>query len=172
MQKPSPAKQKPQTTPATKPLPQTAPPPIENVMLYEDELETAIAEVQNPPTKSPTVIPEALNAPPSCDDAKLRQEISVLNIEKNRLKDSYDETQSFADQATYQHDMLLLQYGKLKKLLSKTIDKLIKVNPALIKDIDFKDVMIDPCKEYEPLGNVRTSEEKLSLASLLTANVK
>lgn len=96
----------------------------------------------------------------------------MLTIQKNRIKDVLEEQQIFTDQVCAQHDTLLTQNQSLKKLLSQTIDKLIKVNPGLLKDINFASVMNDPCKDYKLIGNVADSEHWKSLASLLTDNVK
>lgn len=63
-----------------------------------------------------------------------------------------EETIEFCDTVSYEHDVLLIQNAKIKQVLSLVTDKLIRIDPNLIDDIDFNDVLNDPCSSYKPTG--------------------
>jgi hypothetical protein len=81
-----------------------------------------------------------------------RKEIEQLTSERDRLREALEETIEFCDAVSYEHDLLLTQNVKIKRVLSLVTDKLIRMNPKLLYDIDFGDVINDPCSEFQPTG--------------------
>ena len=81
-----------------------------------------------------------------------QQELQRVIAKKDEIKEALEETVDFCDSVSYEHDLLLIQNSKLKKLLSIVTDKLIRIDQEAINDIDFSDVLDDPCMDFKPTG--------------------
>jgi hypothetical protein len=132
-------------------------------MLYEDELSQAVMDTCSPPVARPET--QRTGTVGAAAATRLKQELTTLRTDRDRYKESYEK-------AVLQHDALLTQHGKLKAVLSQTIDKLIKVNPALLKGIAFEAALSDPCADFEPLGQTTSIEPTKSLGALLGENAR
>jgi len=83
----------------------------------------------------------------------LREEVGKLRAEQGQSQAAVEELMTFCQRVSSQHDQLLTQNGKLKRLLSLVTDRLIRLDPKLIKDIDFTEVINDPCRDFSPMSS-------------------
>lgn len=88
-----------------------------------------------------------------------KRELEQVVQERDHIKEALDETIEFCDTVSYEHDLLLIQNRKLKKILSLVTDKLIRIDSKLIKDIDFSEIINDPCKDFKPTGILDEKQE-------------
>ena len=90
---------------------------------------------------------------------RYREENEYLLDKCGKTEAALEESISFCDQVSVEHDLLLQQNAKLKRLLSVVTDRLVRANPTLLKDLDFTDVLNDPCKEFRPTGILKQLED-------------
>lgn len=81
-----------------------------------------------------------------------QRDLEEVITERDRIKEALEETIEFCDTVSYEHDLLLIQNSKLKKLLSVVTDKLIRIDSKHISDLDFSEILNDPCKDFKPTG--------------------
>ncbi|CAG9323927.1 unnamed protein product [Blepharisma stoltei] len=91
-----------------------------------------------------------------------QRDLEEVIIERDRIKEALEETIEFCDTVSYEHDLLIIQNSKLKKILSFVTDKLIRVDSKLIADIDFSEILNDPCKEFKPTGILKEKRDSKS----------
>jgi hypothetical protein len=162
--------EKKQTVSAKKPA------PIYKNTILDEELANAISEEDQSTIRSARFYsPEDLPFTPSTTnyDLKhevetLREELEVSEREKIRLKEALEELIEYSDTVSYEHDMLLIQNKKIKKLLSNVTDKLIRYDRSALKDLSFSDVLNDPCRDFKPTGILQEQEEASSFTNLLS----
>ena len=138
-------------------------------MFYDEELaqarvddSTVEVRIKASPFNGFQPVPEVGN---STECAGLREEIEDLKAEQRQNQATVEELMSFCQRVSSQHDQLLAQNGKLKRLLSLVTDRLIRLDPKLIKDIDFSEVINDPCKEFAMMsGSPRESEMEVTVS--------
>ena len=125
----------------------------ENSFYIDEELHSATVEA-SPPSNEKPVFYRISNTFDNFSEELgfCRDELEKTVIEKDRLKEALEETVEFCDSLSYEHDLLLIQNSKLKKLLSIVTDKLIRIDQDAINDIDFTDVLDDPCVDFKPTG--------------------
>jgi len=142
------------------------PKPQEKSIIVDEELEMATAETSPQTHKEPVyyTLPSQ-----ESQEEEYQKQIEELVDERDRVKDALEETIQFCDTISYEHDMLLIQNYNIKKLLSVVTDKLIRVNPNLVKDVDFSLVLEDPCKDFKPTGILSEPKSEKSFSSLLNA---
>lgn len=125
----------------------------ENSYYIDEELHSATVEASPPSTEKP-VFYRISNSFESNNEElyRCREDLEKAVSDKDRLKEALEETVEFCDSVSYEHDLLLIQNSKLKKLLSIVTDKLIRIDQDAINDIDFSDVLDDPCADFKPTG--------------------
>ncbi|OMJ84897.1 hypothetical protein SteCoe_13879 [Stentor coeruleus] len=125
----------------------------ENSYIIDEELHMATVE-ESPPTNEKPVFYKISTSYDNHSDElyHCQQELQKTVCEKDRIKEALEETVDFCDSVSYEHDLLLIQNSKLKKLLSIVTDKLIRIDQDAINDIDFSDVLDDPCIDFKPTG--------------------
>ena len=84
-------------------------------------------------------------------------------MERDKALETLSESIAYSDDIAYEHDLLLLQNAKLKKKFSEVVDALIKVNPDAIQEIDFEDVLQDPCRGIKLTGILKDTENAVNL---------
>jgi hypothetical protein len=90
---------------------------------------------------------------------RLRDENDYLLDKAAKTEAALEESISFCDQIAIEHDLLMQQNSKLKRLLSVVTDRLVRASPALLKDLDFSEVLNDPCKDFKATGILKQLEE-------------
>lgn len=134
-------------------------------LFYDEEL--AQASVDDKPEVRVKAVPfngfqTAVSDPTKqAENAILKEEIEKLQAEQRQSQGTIEELMVFCQRVSSQHDQLLAQNGKLKRLLSLVTDKLIRLDPKLIKDIDFTEVINDPCREFSPMSSPMQSQASL-----------
>ena len=125
----------------------------ENSFYIDEELHGATVEASPPSNEKPVFYRISNNFDSSAEELGIcRDELEKVVMEKDRLKEALEETVEFCDSLSYEHDLILIQNSKLKKLLSIVTDKLIRIDQDAINDIDFTDVLEDPCVDFKPTG--------------------
>ena len=125
----------------------------ENSFIIDEELHTATVE-ESPPSNEKPMFYKILSTSEnnSGELFQTQQELQRIISEKDKIKEALEETVDFCDSVSYEHDLLLIQNSKLKKLLSVVTDKLIRIDQDAINEIDFSDVLDDPCMDFKPTG--------------------
>jgi Variant SH3 domain len=118
----------------------------------DEELNSATVEESPPSSEKPVFYSLANGYDNHSEENFFQQEIQRIVSEKDKIKEALEETIDFCDSVSYEHDLLLIQNSKLKKLLSVVTDKLIRIDQDAINDIDFSDVLDDPCMDFKPTG--------------------
>ena len=90
---------------------------------------------------------------------RLRDENDYLLDKASKTEAALEESIAFCDQVSVEHDLLMQQNSKLKRFLSVVTDRLVRANPALLKDLDFSEVLNDPCKDFKTTGILKQLEE-------------
>ena len=125
----------------------------ENSFYIDEELHSATVEASPPSNEKPVFYRISNTFDNFSEELSFcRDELEKTVIEKDKLKEALEETVEFCDSLSYEHDLLLIQNSKLKKLLSIVTDKLIRIDQDAINDIDFTDVLDDPCVDFKPTG--------------------
>jgi hypothetical protein len=125
----------------------------ETSFYVDEELHSATVEASPPSTEKPVFYRISSTFESHSEELHhLRDDLERTVIEKDRLKEALEETVEFCDSLSYEHDLLLIQNSKLKKLLSIVTDKLIRIDQDSINEIDFTDVLDDPCVDFKPTG--------------------
>ena len=125
----------------------------ETSFYIDEELHGATVEASPPSNEKPVFYRISNTFDSSAEELGFcRDELEKVVVEKDRLKEALEETVKFCDSLSYEHDLILIQNSKLKKLLSIVTDKLIRIDQDAINDIDFTDVLEDPCVDFKPTG--------------------
>ena len=134
----------------------------ENSFLVDEELHSATVEESPPSSEKPMFykISEAADNNHFDKLIQCKNELQKTIEEKDKLKEALEETVDFCDSVSYEHDLLLIQNSKLKKLLSIVTDKLIRIDQDAINDIDFSDVLDDPCMDFKPTGILKENKNR------------
>lgn len=125
----------------------------ENSFIIDEELHGATVE-ESPPSSEKPMFYKISNVYDNHSEDLLQSQYELQKVitEKDRIKEALEETVDFCDSVSYEHDLLLIQNSKLKKLLSIVTDKLIRIDQEAINDIDFAVVLDDPCMDFKPTG--------------------
>lgn len=138
----------------------------ENSFYIDEELHSATVEASPPSTEKPVFYRISNSFDNHSEELhRCREELEKVVTDKDKLKEALEETVEFCDSVSYEHDLLLIQNSKLKKLLSIVTDKLIRIDQDAINDIDFSDVLEDPCVEFKPTGILKEKKNGKSQKS-------
>ena len=132
----------------------------ENSFIVDEELHCATVEESPPSSEKPMFyrISNTFDKTHSEELIQCENELQKIIEEKDKIKEALEETVDFCDSVSYEHDLLLIQNSKLKKLLSIVTDKLIRIDQDAINDIDFSDVLDDPCMDFKPTGILKENK--------------
>ena len=127
----------------------------------DEELNGATVE-ESPPSSAKPMFYKISNVYENHSEelAQCQYELQKHIAEKDKIKEALEETVEFCDSVSYEHDLLLIQNSKLKKLLSIVTDKLIRIDQDAINDIDFSDVLDDPCMDFKPTGILKEKKNR------------
>ena len=133
----------------------------ENSFIMDEELHGATVE-ESPLSSAKPMFYKISNVYENHSEelAQCQYELQKVVAEKDKIKEALEETVEFCDSVSYEHDLLLIQNSKLKKLLSIVTDKLIRMDQDAINDIDFSDILDDPCLDFKPTGILKEKKNR------------